>query len=193
MNWMHNPFDVMLFANDDRGQGPGFLAERCSCDLILARALHGLDVEAERVASFESARSMETCIAVETIHAGACIVSDFVLVIFVFAELADCLEPLLGDHLKALCDLEYLGVAEANLWCPNCAMDMHPVVASSSLERLSRKHRAVMHQLLAAIFGAHTISELLLQALLLAFAISLLLVRDLRWLHKVDLCLFGQA
>lgn len=83
MNRVHDAFDVVLLADDDRGQRSSFLTQRCSGDLILARTLDRRNVKAKRVACLKSTRCMDAGIAVEAIHACASILSEFVLVIFV--------------------------------------------------------------------------------------------------------------
>ena len=131
--------------------------------------------------------------AAKAVDTGAGVLAEFVVMVFVLAQLADSFKSGHRDRLDAFHDLDSFGIAEAGLRLPNSTIDVNPTVSGSSLQRLARDYRPVMRQLLTAVFGSHPIGKLFLQSFLFLFPVCFLLVRDLWWLDQIDQCFFGQA
>lgn len=148
---MDDAFDSVLLAPDSSGKRPSFLAELRSGDLVPSGTLHRRDIEAELVASLESARDVEVGIALKAGDASAGIFSQLVVVVLVLAKLADGFIARRWNQLEAFRNLELLRIAEADLWREDSAIDMDPIVASGSLERFARQYWPVERELLVVI------------------------------------------
>jgi hypothetical protein len=86
--------------------------------------------------------------------------------------------------------LQSLRVPELDLWGPDCACNMHPVVVGSPFQRFSRIDWPAQFFLSLSIVVGYFLSILAFDAVLFPFLFRLLLVRDFRWLYKVLLSEF---
>jgi hypothetical protein len=86
--------------------------------------------------------------------------------------------------------LKSLRVPKLDLWSPDCACNMHPIVVGSPLERFSRIDRPAHFFLFLSIVVGCFLSILTFDTVLFPFFLRLLLVRDFRWLYKVLLSEF---
>lgn len=193
LNRVHDRLDVMLFAPDGSIDIAGVAVDVGSENLIFSRSLDRRDVEAKLIASLESTRDVETRVTVPAVDASAFVVAHFVLVISVLAKFANGFVLGRWNKLKALGHLKRFRIAESDLWRENCAVHMHPIVASSGFQRLSRHDGTVFLQLLSCVSCPHGIGQLFFHALLLAVALALLLVSRLRHLNQINQSLFRQA
>ena len=80
------------------------------------------------------------------------------------------------NEANSLCIVEDLSIAELDFLGPKSTVDMHPIVPRSSLERLSGSYGSTCSFLVLAPFSQDFRHLLSVEALLLAVAISFLLV-----------------
>jgi hypothetical protein len=85
-------------------------------------------------------------------------------------------ESLPWNEANSLRIVEDLSIAELDLLGPKSTVDMHPIVPRSSLERLSGSYGSTCSFLVLAPFSQDFRHLLSVEALLLAVAVSLLLV-----------------
>ena len=64
---------------------------------------------------------------------------------------------------------------------------MHPIVVSSTFERLTRERRSAFLLLLETIFLSGLLDEFFFQSLFLSLSVGFLLVGDLRWFVEIRL------
>lgn len=86
------------------------------------------------------------------------------------------LEALTWYKANAFSIVEDLCISEFDFLCPQSAVNMHPIVPRSSLERLSWGHRASCSFLVLAPLSQHLCHLVPVQLLFFAIAIGLLLV-----------------
>lgn len=121
----------MMWAPNRRSRGPNLITKTHAANRVPSRALDWSDIKSETIAGLESTTNVELGIATTEMAGNAGPLVGL-------ADLADFPVPVSWDQPKALCWLEFFGVAELDFRRPDCAHNMHPVVAHSPLQRLPR-------------------------------------------------------
>jgi hypothetical protein len=85
MHGVDDRLDVVLLTPDCRGESSSLTIQGRNGLLILSRSFDRRDIEPELVSCFESARDVESRVAVVAIDTSSLVVSDLVLVILVLA------------------------------------------------------------------------------------------------------------
>jgi hypothetical protein len=86
--------------------------------------------------------------------------------------------------------LQGLRIPELDLWSPDRACNMYPIVVGSPFQRFSRIDRPTHFFLFLSIVVGCFLCILTFDTVLFPFLLRLLLVRDFRWLYKVLLSKF---